>query len=66
MLFYDYMLSDAQGLMQSIDYVPTRLGVTHPFTSTRIVMVDPAVSTEQTEKWSKLFQDIVVKRAGQK
>ena len=63
MLFYDYMLSDAQTLMQSIDYVPTSAGVDHPFTKTRIVMVDPAASAEQVEKSSKLFQDIVVKRS---
>jgi iron(III) transport system substrate-binding protein len=65
MLFYDYMLSDAQTLMQSIDDVPTSAGVEHPFTRTRIVMVDPAASTEQAERRSKLFQEIVVKRSGQ-
>ena len=63
MLFYDFMISDAQTLMQSIDYVPTSAGVDHPFTKTRIVMVDPAASAEQVEKSSKLFQDIVVKRS---
>ena len=63
MLFYDFMISDAQTLMQSIDYVPTSAGVDHPFTKMRIVMVDPSASAEQVEKSSKLFQDIVVKRS---
>ncbi len=64
MLFFDYMLSEAQSLMQSIDYVPTSAGVDHPFSKMRIVTVDPALPSEQVEKWAKLFQEIVVKRAG--
>jgi iron(III) transport system substrate-binding protein len=64
MLFYDFMLSDAQSLMQSIDYVPTSGGVDHPFSRMRIVTVDPALPSEQVEKWAKLFQEIVVKRTG--
>ncbi len=64
MLFHDFMLSDAQALMQSIDYVPTSAGVDHPFTKMRVLMVDPATTADQIERWSKLFQDIVVKRSG--
>ena len=64
MLFFDFMLSDAQALMQSIDYVPTSAGVDHPFGKMRIVMVDPASPSELVEKWAKLFQEIVVKRTG--
>jgi hypothetical protein len=59
------MLSDAQTLMQAIDYVPTSAGVEHPFTRTRIPIVDSAASTEQVGRRSKLFQEIVVKRSEQ-
>ncbi len=64
LLFHEYMLSDAQSLMQSIDYVPTNTTVSSPLKGVKILITDPIRSLDEAEKWGKLFEDTVIKRAG--
>ena len=66
LLFYDYMIStDAQKLLVSMDYVPTNAKVPSPLKNLRIKLVDPVITLDQMDKWTKSYQDIVLKRAGQ-
>ena len=63
LLFHDYMLTDAQQLMMGIDYVPTNTSVPSPLKGVKILITDPIRSLDEAEKWGKLFDDTVVKRA---
>jgi iron(III) transport system substrate-binding protein len=63
-LFHEYMLTDAQQVMPSIDYVPTNTKVPSPMKGVRVIITDPARSLDEAEKWSKLFDETVVKRGG--
>jgi iron(III) transport system substrate-binding protein len=66
-LFYDYMLSpEVQKLLVSMDYVPTNIKVPSPLAKNlRISLVDPAMTLDQIDKWTKSFEDVVTKRGGQ-
>lgn len=63
LLFYEYLLgADGQKALVSIDYVPTNTKVESPVKGLRIVTTDPVRSLDESEKWSKLFEDIVAKK----
>lgn len=64
LLFHEYMLTDAQQLMTTIDYVPSNIKVTSPLKDVRILITDPIRSLDEVEKWSTLFDETVIKRAG--
>jgi iron(III) transport system substrate-binding protein len=66
LLFYEYMLGpDGQKAMASVDYVPTNTRVDSPLKGVKIVQTDPVRSLDESEKWSKLYEDTVLKKAGQ-
>ena len=63
LLFYEYLLgTEGQKAMTSIDYVPTNTKVASPLKGVKIVTTDPVRSLDESEKWSKLFEEIVVKK----
>jgi iron(III) transport system substrate-binding protein len=65
LLFYEYLLGpDGQKAMTSIDYVPTNTKVPSPLKGVKIVQTDPIRSLDESSKWSKLFDEIVVRHAG--
>jgi iron(III) transport system substrate-binding protein len=65
LLFYEYLLGpDGQKAMASIDYVPTNTKVASPLKGVKIVTTDPVRSFLERDKWSKLYEDTVLKRAG--
>lgn len=63
-LFHEYMLTQAQEYMTQIDYVPTSTQVVSPLKGIRIVLTDPIQSLDEADKWTKLFESIVVNRGG--
>ena len=64
LLFHEYMLTDAQSLMVGIDYVPTNSRIASPLKGMKILITDPIQSLDDAEKWTKLFEDTVLKKAG--
>ncbi len=62
LLFYEYLLSDAQQYFVSMDYVPSNTKVASPLKGIRIVQANPARSLDESEKWTALFQSTVVRR----
>ena len=65
LLFYEYLLGpDGQQAMVSVDYVPTNAKVTSPLKGVKIVQTDPIRTLDETPKWSKLFDETVLKKAG--
>jgi len=62
LLFYEYLLGpDGQKIMAKIKYVPTNRKVKSPLAGVRIVQTDPIRSLDEEQKWSKLFDEIVVR-----
>ena len=65
LLFYEYLLGpDGQKAMVSIDYVPTNTKVESPLKGVKIIQTDPIRSLDQSDKWKKLYEDTVLKKAG--
>ena len=64
LLFHEYMLTDAQQLMTTIDYVPTNTRVTSPLKGVKILITDPIRSLDEAEQWTALFEETVIKRGG--
>ena len=64
LLFHEYMLTDAQQHMVGLDYVPTNTKVASPLKGVKILITDPIRSLDEAEKWTKLFDDTVIKKAG--
>jgi iron(III) transport system substrate-binding protein len=61
LLFYEYMLGEGQQHLVKMDYVPSNTKAASPLKGVRIVQTDPARSLDESEKWSKLFEEIVLK-----
>jgi iron(III) transport system substrate-binding protein len=66
LLFYDFMLSrEAQQLLLSLDYVPTRASLPSPLAQRRYQLIDPGRAMDEHDKWQKSFEDVIVKRSAQ-
>jgi iron(III) transport system substrate-binding protein len=64
LFLYDYNITHAQKHFVSLDYVPTNKSVPSPLPDIRLRLVDPVQVLDQMDKWTKLYQEIVVRRAG--
>jgi iron(III) transport system substrate-binding protein len=65
LLFYEYLLGpEGQQAMVSIDYVPTNTKVASPLKGVDIVTTDPIRTLDESGKWSKLYEEVVLKGAG--
>src|SRR5262249_4517099 len=64
LLFYDYLLREAQQYFVAVDYVPSNSKVASPAKGVKIRQTDPIRSLDESDKWNKLFDDTVRKRAG--
>jgi iron(III) transport system substrate-binding protein len=62
LLFYDFMLSDAQAILAGKDFVPTSRTIDSALTKVPIRFLDPAVVIDQQKKWSRLYDEIIVKQ----
>jgi iron(III) transport system substrate-binding protein len=63
LLFYEYLLGEGQRYFGSMDYVPSNTQVASPLKGVRIVQTDPIRTLDEADKWTKLFDDTVMKRA---
>ncbi len=64
LLFHEFMLTEAQPLLVGIDYVPTNTSVASPLKGVKIVITDPVRTLDEAEKWTKLMDETIIKRAG--
>jgi len=65
LLFYEYLLGpEGQQAMVSIDYVPTNTRVPSPLKGVKIIQTDPIRSLDESDKWKKLYEETVLKKAG--
>jgi iron(III) transport system substrate-binding protein len=62
-LFFDFMISDAQPILLARDYVPTSKKVDTKLNKMPIKFVDPKIVLDEDAKWSKLYEEIVTKQS---
>ena len=59
------MLStETQELLVAMEYVPTNATVRSPLAVRRFTLVDPAVALDQSDKWTKSFEEVILTRGG--
>jgi iron(III) transport system substrate-binding protein len=64
LLFYDFMLGDAQEIMVKRNFIPSSARVLESLTDVpKFTLIDPKVVLDEGEKWLKLYEEIVVKQA---
>ena len=63
-LFLDFMLYEAQVLLATRDFTPTNMKV-RPL-DVKFNVIDPAQILDQGDKWTKLYDEIVVKQGKRK
>ena len=61
LLFYEYMLGEGQQYLVKMDYVPSNTQEASPLKNVKILQTDPIRSLDETDKWTKLFEGIVLK-----
>ena len=57
-LFIDFMLSDAQQLFPALDLIPANRGTDGLPRNVKWKFVDPNTVINESEKWSKLYQQV--------
>lgn len=63
-LYYDFMLADeAQKILGERDFVPASRNIPSPLASVPIHLVDAAQLLDDGDKWSRLYDEIVVKQS---
>jgi iron(III) transport system substrate-binding protein len=63
-LFMDFMLFEAQQLLATRDFTPTNMKV-RPL-DVKFSVIDPALILDQGDRWTKLYDEIVVKQGKKK
>ena len=64
-LFYDFVLSDGQKILVDMFYDPTNKDYQSAANNFPVKFINDQEILDQYAKWSKLYNDIVLKRAGQ-
>jgi iron(III) transport system substrate-binding protein len=62
--FYEYMLGEGQAVLAKMDYVPANMKVASPLKGVKILQTDPIRTLDESDKWTALFETIVLNRAG--
>jgi iron(III) transport system substrate-binding protein len=62
-LYYDFVLAEAQELMPQLGYVPVSRKIETPLTAMTLEFIDPLLVLDQFDKWKKLYDDTFIKRA---
>ena len=62
LLFYDFMLSEGQTILAKNNFVPSSRTVDSPLTKVPIRFLDPATVIDQQARWSKLYDEIIVRQ----
>jgi iron(III) transport system substrate-binding protein len=62
-LFYDFMISDAQALLLERDFVPTSTKIRTDLNKFPIKFVDSSAMLDNYSKWTKLYEEIINRQA---
>ena len=59
-LFFDFLISDAQPILASRNFVSPSKKIESPFTKGPLQLIDSSVMLDQSEKWQDLFQKTII------
>ena len=62
MLFYEYMLNEAQPLLAQLELAPVSTRVESTLRGRQVRFIDPKAVLDESDKWDKLYQEIFVQR----
>jgi iron(III) transport system substrate-binding protein len=62
-LFMDYLLGEGQPMYAELDYLPANSKIQSSLRNLKILIVDPAESLDQRDKWRKLYDEIIIRKA---
>lgn len=63
-LFYDFMLSaEGQKILTGMNYVPVNSTVESPVKKLKLMSIDPALSLDASDKWTKLYSEIILRQS---
>jgi iron(III) transport system substrate-binding protein len=62
-LFYEFMLTDAQELLRDREYFPASRKVKPLIDGISVTFLDPARILDEDQKWSKYYRDTIINRA---
>jgi len=62
-LFYDFMLTDAQGLLRNREYSTARREDRPLPDGVALSFLDPVKDLDQNQKWTRSFRDIIIRQA---
>ena len=63
LLFYEYMISDAQALLTALELVPVSTKIDSPLKGRAARFVDPKRALDEQAKWEKLFDETFTRKA---
>ena len=62
-LFFDFMLTDAQELLVKRDFIPTSKKISTPLNKFPLKFIDPKVVLDEKDKWSNLYKEIIIQQS---
>ena len=62
LLFYEYMLTDAQPLLAQLELAPVSTRVDSGFAGRTLRFIDPKEVLEEADKWDRLYNEIFLQR----
>ena len=63
LLYYDFMIGDeGQQILFKRDFVPTSRKIDTPLNCGPLVIIDPALVLDESDKWARRYEDIFVKQ----
>ena len=63
LLFQDFMLGEGQKLLADAQFVPASRAIESPLLRTPMKLIDPSKALDQQDRWLKLFDEQIVKKA---
>ena len=63
LLFYDFMLTDAQSILADMAYIPARKTADSPLRNMRVRVLDAKEVLSDNDRWTKLYSSTVAERA---
>jgi iron(III) transport system substrate-binding protein len=62
LLFYEYMMGEAQPLLAKLELAPVSTRVESNLRGRDVRLIDPAAVLRESTKWEKLYEEIIVRR----
>jgi len=62
-LFFDFMLTDGQELLRNREYFPASRNARALPDGITVSFIDPARDLDQSQKWTKLYRDVIINQA---